>query len=516
MFALYFQDDFRVSPRLTLNMGLRWEMTTDPRESNNQISNLVDALDRDVTVYPDIDAFFKTLDKNFQPRFGFAWQLNDSASSVLRGGIGIYHDLAVPFLFNQQTSKYPPFYHRLQIDSTGPGTVPFPNAAPLLSVGNLAAIQMEPIWPTMPAGTKYNFNLALQQQWGQRGVFEISYVGSQGRHLTRYQQLNYPNYEILDGVKYYPRSGLTSASCITPALDNNPSTNPVNNCWSTSIRRRNPAFNRIRQKTNDSNSAYNGLQMKLQRQFAGGAQFQTSYTFSKVMDQQGGLNNGDNGQRDGSSSLDPDDSARDWGRAAHDATHVFSSNFTYPLPIQFSSGAANAILGGWEVSGLALLMSGQPLTPQLQVDYGRSGNAGAGDRPDLAPGYSLNPIIGTAEHWYDPKAFTWPNPLGLPVPQLGFMGNVGRNTIIGPKIVNFDMTLMKSFQFTESKSLQFRAEFFNIFNHGNLGQPAVTPLLDDGFENLRRGIISYNPAGGEITRTSTENREIQFGRKFIF
>jgi hypothetical protein len=512
----YFQDDFRVSPRLTLNLGLRWETSTDPGESNNQISNLLDALDSDVTVYPDIDSMFKTGDKNFQPRFGFAWQMNDRATSVLRGGFGIYHDLAVPFLFNQQASKYPPFFHRLQIDSDGPGTVPFPNAAPLLSVANAASVQMEPMWPEMPQGAKYNFNLAIQQQWGQRGVFEIGYVGSQARHVTRYQQLNYPNYEIIDGTNYYPRSGLTSANCITPALDNNPSTNPVNNCWTTNVRRRNPAFNRLRVKTNDSNSAYNGLQMKLQRQFAAGPSFQVSYTFSKVMDQQGGLQNGDNGQRDGTSSLDPHDSAREWGRAAHDSTHVMSTNFTYPFPFQFSSGALNAILGGWEVSGLALAMAGQPLTPQLQVDFGRTGNAGAGDRPDLVPGKSLNPIVGTADQWYDPTAFTWPNPLGLAVPQLGFLGNVGRNTIIGPRIMNFDMTLMKNFRFTEETSLQFRAEFFNIFNHTNLGQPGVTPLLDDGFTNLRRGIISYNPSGGQITETSTENREIQFGLKFIF
>ena len=511
MLAFYFQDDFRVSPRLTLNLGLRWETSTDPTDSNNQVSNLVDALDREVKVYPELDAFFKTGDKNFQPRFGFAYQMNDSATRVIRGGVGIYHDLIVPFAFNQQTSKYPPFFHRLQIDQTAPFSVPFPNAAPLLSVANAAAIQMEPIWPEMPMGTKYNFNLAIQQQWGQRGVFEISYVGSTARHLTRYQQLNYPNYEIIDGTKYYPRRGLTSANCL-PQFTSRPS----NNCWSTSIGRRNPAFNRIRQKTNDSNSHYNGLQMKLQRQFAAGSQFQVSYTFSKVMDQQGGLNNGDNGQRDSTSSLDPHDSARDWGRAAHDATHVVTSNFSYPFPFRFSSGAANALLGGWEVSGLMLAMSGQPLTPQLQVDFSRTGNAGAGDRPDLVQGKSLNPIVGTAKQWYDPTAFTWPNPLGLPIAQLGFLGNVGRNTIIGPKLFNFDMTVQKQFQFTESMALQFRAEFFNILNHGNLGQPSVTPLLDDGFANLRNGIVSYNPGGGEITQASTKNREIQFALKFIF
>ena len=395
--------------------------------------------------------------------------------------------------------------------------------------GPAAAIQMEPMWPEMPAGTKVNYNLSIQQSWGQRGVFEIGYVGSQASHITRYQQLNYPNYEIINGTNYYPRRGLTSANCL-PQFTSNPN----RNCWATSITRRNqhlnaagnPIWNRIRTKTNDSNSHYNGLQMKLQRTFASGPQFQVSYTFSKVMDQQGGLNNGDNGGRDSASGLDPHDSKRDWGRAGHDATHVVTSSFAYPLPFQFSSGVAKALFGGWEVAGLSLIMSGQPITPQLQTDFGRTGNAGSPDRPDLVPGRSLNPIhgvasdgsrLGTAERWYDPTAFTWPNPLGLAVPQLGFLGNVGRGTIIGPNIVNFDMTLMKNFRFTENTNLQFRAEFFNIFNHGNLGLPVQIPLLDDDFRsNLRSGKILYNPSGGQITETSTKNREIQFALKFIF
>jgi hypothetical protein len=525
--GFYFQDDFRVTPRLTLNMGLRWETATDPTEANNQVSNLLDALDADVAVHPryalpgqkTIDALFITGDKNFQPRFGFAYQMNDRATRVIRGGFGIYHDLTHPFLFNQQASKYPPFFHRLQVDATEQFRVPFPTAAPLLSVANVAAIQMEPMWPVMPMGTKVNFNLTIQQSWGSRGVFEIGYVGSQASHITRYQQLNYPNYEIINGEKYFPGRGLTSANCITTS-------SPNRNCWATSITRRNPAFNRIRTKTNDSNSHYNGLQMKLQRTFASGPQFSLAYTFSKVMDQQGGLNNGDNGSRDTSSGLDPHDSARDWGLAGHDARHVLSSSFSYPLPLRFTGRAANALLGGWEITGTSLAMSGQPLTPQLQTDFSRTGNAGSPDRPDLLPGRSANPTsgvtatgerLGTADRWYDPTAFTWPNPLGLPIPQLGFFGNIGRNTIVGPKLVNFDLAIFKRFSFTENTSLQFRAEFFNIFNTANLGIPIQIPLLDEDFRtNLRTGKILYNPSGGQITETSTENREIQFGLKFIF
>ncbi len=508
MLGFYMQDDFKMSPRLTLNLGLRWETTTDPTEANNQVSNLLNIRDAVETVYPKIKSFFKTEDKNFQPRFGFAWQTNSKATRVVRGGVGIYHDLIVPFAFNQQTSKYPPFFHRLRARDANTLTSTFPNAAPLLTLSNVAAVQMEPIWPTMPAGTKYNYSLAIQQQLGQRSMIEISYVGSQGRHLTRYIQLNYPNYEIVNGQKWYPARGTTAANCFGP--------NPAAACSSLNITRRNPNWDRVRTKTNDSNSHYDGLQVKVIRQAASGVQFTVAYTFSKVMDQQGGLNNGDNGQRDPSTSLDPDDSAREWGRAAHDATHVFSSSASYPFPFRFNNRAAAALLGGWEISGTSLVMSGQPLTAQLMFDYSRTGNSGAGDRPDLAPGRGLNPthgvgsngtLLGTAEHWYDPYAFALPNPLGLRTPVPGFLGNVGRNTIIGPRLVNFDFATFKRFTFKENRNLTFRAEFFNVLNHTNLGQPNLQPILQDG---------SYNDAGGRITTTSTHNREIQFGLKFVF
>ena len=144
MLGLYMQDDYKMSPRLTLNMGLRWEMTTDPTESNNQVSNLLSINDAAETAYPKINAFFKTQDLNFQPRFGFAWQTNAKASRVVRGGFGVYHDLIVPFAFNQQTSKYPPFFHRLRARDAATLAATFPNAAPLLTLANVAAVQMDP------------------------------------------------------------------------------------------------------------------------------------------------------------------------------------------------------------------------------------------------------------------------------------------------------------------------------------------------------------------------------------
>ena len=126
--------------------------------------------------------------------------------------------------------------------------------------------------------------------WVSGPWWKSGYVGSQARHLTRYIQLNYPNYEIVNGQKWYPARGTTAANCFGP--------NPATACTSLNITRRNPNWDRVRTKTNDSNSHYDGLQLKLTGQVSAGASFTAAYTFSKVMDQQGGLNNGDNGQRD--------------------------------------------------------------------------------------------------------------------------------------------------------------------------------------------------------------------------
>ncbi|OFW36409.1 MAG: hypothetical protein A3J28_07105 [Acidobacteria bacterium RIFCSPLOWO2_12_FULL_60_22] len=476
MFGFYGQDDFKVNQRLTLNLGLRWEMITDPTEVNHKVSNLLHWNDPEVTAYPNLKAFFETGKKNFQPRFGFAWQMDERASRVLRAGFGMYHDLLVPFYFNQQTSKYPPFYHRARIRPTASRPVPFPNAAAIIQSGDIPLVQMEPLAPFLHSPTKFNFNLSLQQQFGGRGVVEVAYVGSQARHIMRYYQINSPFYQIVNGQKFRP--------------------NTV---------RRNPNFDRVRLKSTDSNSHYNGLQFKVARTSTSGTQFQVTYTFSKVMDQQGGLLTADNGQRDGSTTMDPEDTTRDWGRAAHDATHNFTANFTYPVPFRFTSRAASLALGGWEITGIARLMAGQPLTPQLSFDNSRTGDSGAGDRPDLVPGKSQNPILGTPDRWYDPTAFSRPTP--------GTYGNLGRNTVIGPGLANFDLSLFKRFNVTENANVQFRAELFNVFNHANFGLPNAAPIVQAASDP--RG-WSYNPSGGRVSDTVGTNRQIQFGLKFVF
>ncbi len=542
MYGVYFQDDWQVNPRLTLNLGLRWEWITDPTEANNRISNLLDinhnenqlGLHPDWRVErtsgypgypdnigPDLYAFTEMGRKNVQPRFGFAWQLDDSASRVLRGGVGVYHDLILPSYYTQSLSKYPPFYSRARIRNEDVLANTFPLTSRVVT-GDAVRLRTEPLLPHMDQPTKYSYTLALQQQLGARGVVEIAYVGSQQRHLERYFQLNSPIPELLsNGVVYRPsRSGGSEVCLPAPYGGWDGVSSLARRCPSTSTTgiRRNPNWDRVRQRADDANANYNGLQVRFSRQTVAGALFQANYTYSKVMNQQGGLNSSDNGTRDPGTSQDPFNLTRDWGRAAFDSTHVFTSTGTLPLPFQFESGAANAILGGWTVSGVFTALAGQPFTPDMGFDWSRQGNSGGSERPDVNPNYTgnvLNPIIGSPDQWFDPNAFALPNPLGLAVPQPGFFGNIGRNTMIGPRLISLDFTLTKRFQMGEEKDLTFRAEFFNLLNRPNLGLPEADVFDPDAAGD---GITRYLPHAGRIPgdELTTTARQIQFGLKFTF
>ena len=393
---------------------------------------------------------------------------------------------------------------------------------------DLPTLRNEPLEPYIPQPTKYSYTLALQQQLGERGLIEVAYVGSQQRHLQRYFQLNDPIPVMLEGgIPYHParpqRAGGAPqvATCLpAPHGSWDGVSRLPSRCSSTSVTdiRRNPNWGRVRQRGSDANAKYNGLQVRFSRQTVSGAIFKANYTFSKAMNQQGGLNTADNGKRDLINSQDPANPGRDWGRAAFDSTHVFTSTATLPLPFRISSGAANALLGNWEVSSVFTAYSGQPFTATLGFNWSRNGNGGASDRPSVNPNYqgnALNPIIGSPDRWFDANAFVLPNPLGLATPQPGFFGNLGRNTLIGPRLVNLDFILTKRFRLGEEKELRFRAEFFNLLNHPNLGLPDNAALDRNAAAN---GVSRVLPTVGRIPadETTTTARQIQFGLRFTF
>ena len=496
--AAYAQDDWQISPRLTLNLGLRWETVTNATEANNLAARLVHITDPAFTIEPEIDSYFDASKKNFQPRFGFAYQLNDRASTVVRGGAGVFHDQVLPHLYSVNVGKYPPYYNLAR--NSGPGFTQDD-----LTEGGIR-LSVNGVSPEIHMATKYHWNVTIQQQLSENNVVEIAYVGAKSHNLPKFNELNSPIPVILpDGQKCF---GLRGGNPLCPEATRD---------------QLNPNFNQLRTIEWVGQSLYNGMQAKFTRRTNVGGQFQFLYTLARAMDNASTVSTGDF-RREPQNSLDPTDANRDYARASFDALHNIGINYTYPIPFQ-GEGATGALLGGWEIAGITTLSSGSPYTIRVGSDTDGNRDGGRADRPDLLPGFSNNPTEGSSagctsgpttidagpvgrdvdswnktSRWYDPCAFGILNQ--------GLYGNLGRNTLLGPGRANFDFSLHKTFALSESKNIQFRAEFFNIFNRNNLGLPE-----NQGFDGTDLEASAGTVLPGE---TVTRPREVQFGLRFEF
>ena len=239
-----------------------------------------------------------------------------------------------------------------------------------------------------------------------------------------------------------------------------------------------------------------------------GLQAQLSYTWSKTIAEGDGVLGRffDRESRTGAGVVqDPDNFRGDRSLAQTDFRHVASVNFTYELPLgRGLTGAAGTILSGWSLNSILTTTTGNPLSLLLGFDRTNSRVRGGGlaDRPDLKPGASNSPVLGGPDRYYDASQFA--------LPPLGYFGNLGRNTLVGPGMATLDFSLAKntSLRFlSESARLQFRAEFFNFLNRANFALPYNRPILSSGAVAARAGTID---------RTVTTSRQIQFALKLTF
>jgi len=217
--------------------------------------------------------------------------------------------------------------------------------------------------------------------------------------------------------------------------------------------------------------------------------------------------------------LDYYDRKADRGLSAFWAQHVFVGNWSYALPFAKSmKGAGGLLLKGWQLNSITTLQTGHPF--EVRMGFNRSGNLNTvnyaqHERPDLKPGYSNNPILGNPDRWWDVNAFALPpatfDSAGKQL--TGQRGNLGRNTLIGPSIVGFDLSVSKSLEIDEMRRFEFRAEAFNLPNHPNFNVPSGLTAFTGVAAN---GNPVIAPSWGVISTTVTTSRQIQFGLKFIF
>ena len=482
--AFFIQDDYQLRSNLTLNFGIRWEQITGPTEVNQKVATILDVLrDEDWTQLGD-KPLFEMRDglKGFSPRFGFAYSPDQNTS--IRGGFGAFREM--PLLYSYQLAVfYPPFSDRLQIRS-------FPLDAwpnPLAGI-DPAGARRQPL--TVNHDYKYPYslqwNLGIERQIGQTWVAKVGYVGTRGISLVSINNLLQPAQELDDqGVPFTPR--------------NAPSPNP--------------AIHSTRSYGNFGDSWYNALQLRLQKRFSYGIDFNLGYTWSKNIGDTGiGLKGaetpGGDSQQVGSLW---DWKTLDRSLVAQDTRHNFTFNFSYDLPIgqgRFFGGnmgsVANAILGGWQLNSIFRTRTGLPMTIS-GGGYSRNSYCRTCEiRPNLKPGGDNNPV---RDNW-DPNAPTLESAYfdvtQFEVVPTSYYGNVGKHTLTTPGLTTVDFSIFKMFNLGEAKNIQFRAEFFNLPNHPNFARPRAGVFRTNG---------RIDPRVGKITQART-SRQIQLAFKFEF
>jgi hypothetical protein len=439
-FNAFVQDDVKVSAKLTLNLGVRWEYNGVPSEIHDRLG-IYDFSQNKLVQVGGSEQPYQRRFTNFGPRVGFAFDPFGKGKTAIRAGVGLYFDQPVTNIVTGLGSN-PPFATSVNNTSNIVLTTPF--AAPPGTGSALQAID-----PDFRNAAVLQYNFSIQHEaFGT--VFQASYVGSEGHHL----RINGDYNQGIKGVR------------------------PI------------PGFTSINIQQSVSNSNYNGLWLSANKRLAKGLTFNTSYTFSKSID-----NNSV-----GSSNPQAQDYrnlAAERALSDFDARSRFVLSGTYLLPFRAKGALLRRVLEGWSMSPIVNLQSGSPFSPIINVTDAQ-GSLTAFNRPFVIPGVSLYLPNPNPSGYLNPAAF---------IRQASGFGNAGRNIFTGPGFEDIDFSLAKNTLIKERASLQFRAEAFNLFNHPNFGQP-VNNLAATTFGQ----ILTTRTTRGDLG----SSRQLQLGLKLIF
>lgn len=510
----YVQDDWKISSQLTLNLGMRYSYFPSPADVKNTLNNFVPSLFNPSNA-PAIDAFGNFVAggqipatytnglifptgaacaqaqsiapstkcspwgnhvnpdplNNWGPRFGFAYMPFASGKTAVHGGYGIFYDRMLNGIWEQNAFQDPPLVQTATIVNTSfdrpLGGVASVSLGPnhIVSTGN----------PTMKNPSYMDFNLSVQQQLQPNTVAEVAYVGTLGRHLLGDREINQPT--------------LAERAA-----------NP--NVWVTGVVPYR-GYSWFAARLPEYVSNYHSLQVSVNHRSANGLTLGIAYTWSKQLTNQS--------VDRGAGTYDTYNPGLDYGPSTMNQPQTFIANYVYELPFyRTQKGFVGHTLGGWELSGITSFTSGQSFAVNQPSDnfdctVGPTGACVAGSAPGTYPGgLNMDPsdiaprpdriapihMVKKQLEWFNPSSFA---------PAVGHFGNAGQGIMLGPGLELWDLSGMKNFAFGDKAQMQFRAEFFNAFNHTSYS--GVDTELAPGF--------------GAITGTH-DPREIQFGGKVVF
>ena len=470
-YGAFVEDSFRVRPNLTLQLGLRYDWNSTPSEADNRFTVFDPAtvtLNRIGT--PGFGQPFHTNNKNFQPRLGFVWDPFKTGRTVVRAGYAILTDQPVTGIVTGLNSN-PPFSAPLTSTAAGLSLI---NA---ITVAGPSGLAPNTINPDFNNPYVQSWNLNVEQQLTPSMGLTLAYVGSKGTHLRIARNLN--QLELVGGTLVRPYAALSASSPFDPGS----------------------LLGNIAEVDSAGNSSYNGLWATLNKHLGRGLQFLASYNYTKSID-----NNSLNSQ--GvilQNSLDVNNNR---GVSDFDVRHRFVLSGFYELPFQ-----KNRLVQGWQVGLVTQIQTGNPLNVVTSISS-FTGTTGLGAlRPDIIGPVSAS---GHPGEWFSNIAnFAFPcTTSGSSFdPTTCHFGDLGRNALIGPGFMNTDFSVVKNTKLTERVNLQFRAEFFDVFNQANFGNPNLT------LGNPQTGL---NKSFGKITGTRFptgdfgSSRQIQFALKLQF
>lgn len=499
----YIQDNYKLSRRLTLNIGLRYELTYPFSEIHNQQVLFEPGVQSRVMpdalaglVYPGDPGvpagLIRTDYRGFAPRVGFAWDPTGSGKWIVRSAYGIFYE---PYYNGQggplqDIISAPPWFKLLEISQPN---YAYPTAGiNPLEPGYNYPVTLDSLDPNMRLPYAQDWNFTVQHSFGKDWLAEVAYVGTKGTKLPRFYEANPAIY--IPGV-------CGGQPCSTEA--NVDQRRPYSGC-SLGQPESDCIYTSMAYLGGVVNSEYNGLQTSLRKNVGYGLSFFASYVYSKSLDENSSFNitGGSSQDMAGENDLaqDPFDLRAERGRSLFDQRQRFVFSHEWQLPALTTAPRwTRQVFGNWQLNGILTLATGTPFTVYDSQDVSLQGSAEeisgfSANRPDLIG----NPNDGpkSAQEYFDVRAFERLNP----VTQAGQFGNAGRNVTQMAGIGQYDFSTLRNFQFTESKTLQFRAEFFNLFNRVNFGLP--------------NNDIS-SPTFGQV-ESALAPRQIQFALKLLF